>query len=203
MKDSEADGMCCGHGSGSYTLTLDGAAIHNGNGVFGSEERISFQSPSVPCSNLDIEVKTDIFFSETSWNLKDGSSQIILSSGQGYDTSNSLNTVKQCLIPGRYTFSIFDSFGDGLCCGHGNGYYKLKSNGVVIHSGAEFASQDAVTLDVTLAGVVVVTSNTRFLAKRTTENNLRAGKMKKAPLSNAQGGSKKKKKMKVDTEKGF
>merc|ERR1712051_530167 len=76
-----------------------------------------------------------------SWTLKDGSSQIILSSGEGYDTSNSLNTVKQCLIPGRYTFSIFDSFGDGLCCGHGNGYYKLKSNGAVIHSGAEFASQ--------------------------------------------------------------
>ncbi|KAH8063089.1 serine-type endopeptidase [Aureococcus anophagefferens] len=45
-----------------------------------------------------------------------------------------------------YEFKFLDSFGDGLCCGEGNGgfdgSYKLVLEGEKIHEGAEFGKED-------------------------------------------------------------
>lgn len=39
---------------------------------------------------------------------------------------------------GDYEFTIFDSFGDGICCGFGIGDYSLTVDGTVAGSGGEF-----------------------------------------------------------------
>ncbi|MEY3727851.1 MAG: hypothetical protein RL098_1319, partial [Bacteroidota bacterium] len=42
-----------------------------------------------------------------------------------------------------YTFEIYDTYGDGICCSYGNGAYSLvDANGTTIASGGEFASLD-------------------------------------------------------------
>lgn len=46
------------------------------------------------------------------------------------------------LDPGSYDFTIFDSFGDGICCGFGIGGYTLTVDGVVAGSGGEFGAQE-------------------------------------------------------------
>ncbi len=44
-----------------------------------------------------------------------------------------------CLPSGCYFFEIFDEYGDGICCGYGQGSYRLKdANGNTILSGGEF-----------------------------------------------------------------
>ncbi len=50
-----------------------------------------------------------------------------------------------CLIPGDcYTFIIYDSFGDGICCDWGVGYYEITDqNGNTLVNGGAFASQES------------------------------------------------------------
>ncbi len=43
-----------------------------------------------------------------------------------------------------YYFAIFDSFGDGICCGFGQGEYSLSVDGVEIFAGGEFFDIDPV-----------------------------------------------------------
>ena len=37
-----------------------------------------------------------------------------------------------------YDFTIYDSYGDGLCCSYGEGSYKVYVDHQLIHSGGEF-----------------------------------------------------------------
>ena len=41
--------------------------------------------------------------------------------------SNSFNQKTVFLPPGNYTFTIYDSFGDGICCGFGEGWFSLTN----------------------------------------------------------------------------
>lgn len=43
-----------------------------------------------------------------------------------------------CLKEGNYKFTIYDSYGDGICCSNGNGEYVVTSNAVIIAQGGEF-----------------------------------------------------------------
>lgn len=74
-------------------------------------------------NSLQLQIQTDSFGNETSWNITNSSSQIV-ASGSGY-SSNTLYIINLCLQPGCYRITIFDSYGDGMCSGYGNGFYKL------------------------------------------------------------------------------
>jgi hypothetical protein len=53
-----------------------------------------------------------------------------------------------------YTFTINDSYGDGICCAHGNGSYNVKNAaGTVLFSGGSFTS--------TVSHALCVTSSAR------------------------------------------
>ena len=44
------------------------------------------------------------------------------------------------LDAGDYTFILLDTFGDGLCCGFGQGSYSLAVDGYQVAAGGEFGS---------------------------------------------------------------
>ena len=44
-------------------------------------------------------------------------------------------------------FTIYDSFGDGICCGWGEGYYRLVLNDTEIATGGEFEASESVTFN--------------------------------------------------------
>ena len=49
----------------------------------------------------------------------------------------------------HYFFEIFDAFGDGICCGFGNGYYTLTTDDdTVIVDGGDFGSSEATELGI-------------------------------------------------------
>jgi len=46
------------------------------------------------------------------------------------------------LPEGCYTFRIEDSYGDGICCDYGNGYYKIRAsnNSVIISANGQYGN---------------------------------------------------------------
>ncbi len=98
------------------------------------------------CASGDITLSLtfDNFPQETSWTLTDASGTVVAS--ESYSTANpDGSTVTETisgLAAGTYTFTISDSFGDGICCGFGNGSYTLSSAAGEIVSGGDFGNSE-------------------------------------------------------------
>ncbi len=93
---------------------------------------------------LTIEILTDTFGGETSWDLVSESGEMIEQMTGGL-SSNTFYTWDVVLQPGTYTFTIYDAYGDGICCAYGEGYYNLILNETLIATGGEFGTQESVT----------------------------------------------------------
>jgi len=103
-----------------------------------------------PCTQsvVKVNIMTDNYASETSWDLHrncDESGNTPAQSGGGYASPNTLYEKEHCLPAGQYTFTIRDSYSDGLCCSYGIGYYELFVDGRLQFSGAEFGSVEEET----------------------------------------------------------
>lgn len=46
----------------------------------------------------------------------------------GYNKINADFSDTFCIPQGRYGFTMTDTYGDGMCCSHGNGYFKVFYN---------------------------------------------------------------------------
>ena len=79
--------------------------------------------PTVP---LTIEIFTDNYPGETSWDLvhADGDSVVAsIFAGELVETAT-LYTWDLNIPSGAHVFTIYDAYGDGICCGYGEGYYQ-------------------------------------------------------------------------------
>ena len=83
-----------------------------------------------------LTITTDAYGYETSWVLRDGVDEVV-ASGQGFQDATEY-VEELCLAEGTYALTVEDSFGDGLCCGYGEGWYSLAANGRILAEGAEF-----------------------------------------------------------------
>lgn len=101
----------------------------------------SFSIPEVDTS-IVFKLNTDQYGEEIIWNLK-GSSGNILMTGGPYanlpDTGVVTHTFPLHLEKGEcYKITIFDTFGDGICCDNGHGSYQLiNSDGTIIEQGGQ------------------------------------------------------------------
>ena len=88
-----------------------------------------------------VDLLTDNYPYETSWELTiDGE---VVMSGDGYTENATLHSDTLCLseVDGQcMQFEIFDTAGDGLCCGFGEGSYTVTFGGNVVASGGEFGA---------------------------------------------------------------
>jgi len=92
----------------------------------------------VNCENFELDLVTDNYPQETSWILKDENGQD-LGSGSTYLVQEDKMTFKMCIDSNKeLTFTINDSYGDGICCGVGIGSYKIMYNGHVLKDGGSF-----------------------------------------------------------------
>ena len=106
------------------------------------------KAPETTTSNLTIRITLDQYGSETSWTLNNSAGETVASS-PAYDNSAASGEYPQSDIDINvsndcYTFTILDSFGDGLDGGFGIGSYSILSDGVVISGveGGAFGSSD-------------------------------------------------------------
>jgi len=89
-------------------------------------------------------IQTDYVGDEVNWELKNSNDEIVLQGGRY--PNNQLLEVQECLPADTYNFTITDTFGDGICCQYGPGWYQLWFDDVVIHSSdGKFGKQETVS----------------------------------------------------------
>ncbi|MEL6969139.1 MAG: zinc metalloprotease, partial [Bacteroidota bacterium] len=94
-----------------------------------------------PCTDVVVSILTDNYPGETTWQITDAGGAVVASGGP-YGSTGTLFTSTECLVDGCYDFTIFDSYGDGICCAYGTGEYTVTVNGQVVASGGEFGASE-------------------------------------------------------------
>ncbi len=82
-----------------------------------------------------INLITDNFGLETMWRVMNGN--IIVAFGAVF-ANNTEYTIDLELPPGAYTFTIYDVYGDGICCNNGDGFFSVMNGETMIFSGGMF-----------------------------------------------------------------
>lgn len=132
-----------GCGQGSTPTCTDG--IQNGD-----ETGVDCGGSTCPpcqsgCSDNEvvISITLDNYPEETSWQITNASGGVVASGGTyGSQPDGSTVTITECLVDGCYDFTIFDSYGDGICCAYGSGSYIVTSGGSTLASGGSFGSSE-------------------------------------------------------------
>jgi hypothetical protein len=114
------------YGAGSFTITytitaINGGADDNAANNSGNSSYVTING----VNSAMLTLTTDCYASETSWQITNSASQVIYSGG-GYSNST-VNNIPLCLPTECFTFTIFDSYGDGLYGGGtcSNGDYQI------------------------------------------------------------------------------
>ncbi|MDA0939366.1 MAG: lysyl oxidase family protein [Bacteroidetes bacterium] len=109
--------------------------------VFGISGKSAWSQCGDGESTLVVELLTDGYPGETSWEvIMDG--EVVMSGGP-YSESGALFLDTLCFASAEepcIQFEIFDSFGDGICCGYGDGYYNVTLDGQFMANGGDFGN---------------------------------------------------------------
>jgi Pregnancy-associated plasma protein-A/Secretion system C-terminal sorting domain len=139
---------------GSHVLH---AAITSVNGTtdestFNNTRSYAFKiAPNLDITEVTVEVKQDVFGSETTWELTDSDGGVVASGGPYEDIMDPnaempVHTATVALAGNEcYTFTIEDSGGNGLAGMLGQGHYLLTSSGSTIGQGGFFGDSDSVS----------------------------------------------------------
>merc|ERR1712176_1589344 len=99
------------------------------------------------CEMFIITLNTDSYGYETSFTLVNDHTGSTRLAGGLYASSKSFDEVT-CLDNGRYIFTVSDEHGDGMCCGNGQGSYKLTLGGEVVKEGGDFGESESFVVEV-------------------------------------------------------
>ena len=137
----------------SYTLLPTNTVtitIPNDDNVSNNSGAINFnKAVETQFTNITVKISTDQYGSETTWNLKNSAGTTVAQGGPYTDAGGAgvypKPDVNLTLPNDCYTFSIVDSYGDGMCCAYGNGSYQVLANGVLISgmTGGNFGSGES------------------------------------------------------------
>ena len=107
-------------------------------------------SPTPTCSptenNVKVTLLTDDYGEETEWKIKDSNRNIVLELGSTEVlASNTEYVVEECIPNNACRFIIKDSWGDGICCDYGIGFYTIHLNGIQVATGdGQFGTREFV-----------------------------------------------------------
>jgi len=104
---------------------------------------LAFTSAHAQCpsgqTQVSVSILLDNYPAETTWSLALAGCGAPLASGGPYTAANSTQTGNACVADGAaVVFTINDSYGDGICCGFGNGSYTVTANGNTVATGGDF-----------------------------------------------------------------
>ena len=106
----------------------------------------------VPTTYVDqtatLTIMTDDWANETTWELTDDMGAVLQNGGANYVDFTTYNETLNFPSDGCYTFTIFDTFGDGICCNEGNGSYSISIGGQTLSYVGDFGSSESTILSV-------------------------------------------------------
>ena len=95
--------------------------------------------------DLTITILTDNYPGEIAWTVTSATGEEVAAGGP-YGSAATAYSEQVCVDAGCYTFNITDTYGDGICCGFGEGGYTITSEGVVLASGGDYGSGESVDI---------------------------------------------------------
>ena len=96
---------------------------------------------------ITLDLKTDLEAAETTWEFLNSNNEVIKQGGGNYFGNLNITETFEVSSDECYTFVIYDTGGDGICCSNGEGYYTLSTDdGTVIYSGGDFTSEDRINI---------------------------------------------------------
>jgi len=77
----------------------------------------------IAAGNISVEITTDGYGSETSWEIVDEGGNVIGSGGQGGTYQSNITYTASVMVNANecYAFKLYDTYGDGMCCNYGTG----------------------------------------------------------------------------------
>ena len=130
--------------AGTYSVVVTDAA---GCTKLGQTEVVS-EVDLDNCTDVNILITLDNYGSETSWDIKNSVGTSFIQGGSYTNfTKEEVQSATICLTPGCYDFTIYDLWGDGICCAYGNGAFQVVEveTGEILVEGSEFTTQDKTT----------------------------------------------------------
>ena len=88
---------------------------------------------------MEVVIVQDNYPGETSWDVMDEFGNVV--------ASGDVNGSEFCIEDNCHQFTIYDSYGDGICCGYGQGSFSILLDGIEIATGGEFSSQQSVNVN--------------------------------------------------------
>lgn len=90
------------------------------------------------------ELKTDYYPAETTWEVSNSEGDVVYSGGPYGGPQTLYYETWEFGSTDCFSFTIFDSQGDGICCSFGTGYYKLMgSDSLVFADGGQFYASES------------------------------------------------------------
>jgi len=82
---------------------------------------------------IRINIQFDKWGEENSWELRNtDTGEKVTGEPMGTFSAMDFESLMVCLEDGNYRFTIFDDFGNGICCSEGEGYYELSMDDEII-----------------------------------------------------------------------
>ena len=107
----------------------------------------AYRAETCYSGTLNLEIHFDSYPAETSWEIVDTHQTIIASGGPYFDHQAGDVVMESISInPGAYEVIFHDSYGDGMCCGYGDGYYSITIGETLIKKGSYFTDKDITKL---------------------------------------------------------
>ncbi|WP_298514172.1 T9SS type A sorting domain-containing protein [uncultured Kordia sp.] len=138
-----------GEGNHSFTATVSNP---NGNTDQSPSNDSNTRNFTIPqgfeVTTIRVIITPDRYGAETTWTLEDSNGTVVGSGGPYITTAvngtqpDEIQDVNITTLNECYTFTLLDSYGDGICCQYGAGTYRLEDgNGnTLINGNGSFAS---------------------------------------------------------------
>lgn len=150
IQNGDEEGVDCG-GNFCDPCTVCDDGVQNGD-----EEGVDCGGSLCPpcdevvCENngVSIELNFDLRANQNSWQITNSAGNVVAAGGPYDEYAGQIGqqyTQNVCLPDACYTFTIFDSFGDGMCCRRGNGSYVVRDyqTGTILASGGVFGNEES------------------------------------------------------------
>ena len=148
-------GITYGAGNHTFTAYLENPNQSPDEFVYDDTLITDFIATNIINANgLWIQLKNDGSPNEASWDIRDANNNVVFSR-PAFPGAYAITNDTVYLANGCYTVSVYDSYGDGLCCyGGGQGFFSInKIDGNVLYYVKDFGASftKSITLDNTLS----------------------------------------------------